>query len=122
MATLLYNHLKPNFTHSAYITLGLDEGSSNAAMRLESILKQLGKTDVSSSTPAQALTEQLRQCVKGRQVLLVLDNVSSSQHLEDLLPLAEKEQQGDVKAGSVFIITSRQNSMPEFSQWKQVGG
>jgi hypothetical protein len=113
MAFHLYNHLMPNFTHSAHITLGLDEGSSNASMHLKSILEQLGMTNVRSGANAPELTQQLRDFARERQVLLVLDNVSSSQQLDALLPI-------HVGQGSIAIVTSRQSKMPEYYSWKQV--
>jgi hypothetical protein len=113
MALHLYNHLKPSFTHSAYITLGLDEGSSNTAKHLKAILKQLGMTCVSSSDPALLLSKQLHDALSERQILLVLDNVSEYQQLEALLPL-------QVAQGSVIIVTSRQKDMPEYNMWHQV--
>jgi hypothetical protein len=113
MALHLFNHLAPRFPHNAYKALKLDEGSSNAAEHLAAVLTSLGMPHANSNTSAPMLLQQLRDCVKQRQVLLVLDNVSHYQQLDDMLPT-------EFAAGSVVIITSRQSSMPEYNGWQQV--
>jgi hypothetical protein len=98
LATYLYHRLshQPRFVHRAFVEL---KGAGDNTRYLQAALKGLGQT-VQEGASATELASQLKECVKGKAVLYVLDNVEAPDQLDDLLPVLWGE-------GSVVLVTSR---------------
>lgn len=106
LATLLYNQLRSSFSSTAIVSLDL-EGSSSEQVRtsLHRVLTGLGES--SQSQDHTQLLKRLEDLVKGKKVLLLLDNVNHTQQLNALLP------QTAFAPGSRIIITSREQELPD---------
>jgi hypothetical protein len=119
MAKILYNRLKGGFPHSAFVEIQVDDGADKTAQHLSSALKGLGAKGKASEGEA-ALSAKLKSFVKGKKVLLVVDNVWMARQLDALLPVQWGEgmpvQWGE---GSKVIVTSRFQSF-QSNFWPQV--
>jgi predicted ATPase len=98
LATYLYHRLspQPRFKHQAFVEL---KGAGDTERCLKAALKGLGQ-DVLGASSAVHLAYQLKQCVRDKSVLYVLDNVEAAEQLSALLPTVWGE-------GSVVLVTSR---------------
>jgi hypothetical protein len=100
MARQLFNTLWPRFKYSAFVTLSDQQTTINQFKGvMRSVLRYMG----SSSQPKNMLNLQseLANVVGSNKVLYVLDNISSPDQLQHLLPAGAW---GD---GSKVIITTR---------------
>jgi hypothetical protein len=95
----LFNRLAGGFSHSAFVEIQFDDGPAATARHLFRALKRLG-AEPDDRDGASQLSEQLKQCARGKRVLFVLDNVCKGPQLDALLPAEWGE-------GSVVIVTSR---------------
>eukprot|EP00878_Enallax_costatus_P002299 GHUV01002474.1.p1 GENE.GHUV01002474.1~~GHUV01002474.1.p1 ORF type:complete len:341 (+),score=103.86 GHUV01002474.1:867-1889(+) len=77
LARLLFNQLSPHFQHRAYLSLEYKQAVSS--MQLQDVLKQLGAT-------GQHSLQAFGDYVRGRAVLLVVDNIWTAGQLGQLLP------------------------------------
>eukprot|EP00878_Enallax_costatus_P002652 GHUV01002838.1.p1 GENE.GHUV01002838.1~~GHUV01002838.1.p1 ORF type:complete len:350 (+),score=96.84 GHUV01002838.1:867-1916(+) len=77
IARLLFNQLSPHFQHRAYLSLEYKQAISS--MQLQDVLKQLGAT-------GQHSLQAFGDYVRGRAVLLVVDNIWTAGQLGQLLP------------------------------------
>jgi hypothetical protein len=114
VAKLLFNRLQKtaSFLHSAFVEIHVGEGTDKTAQHLAVALRGLGATaKASDGTPV--LSEKLRDFVRDRKVLLVLDNVWTASQLTARLPT----QWGE---GSAVIVTSRFESFADSPVWRKV--
>jgi hypothetical protein len=101
MAKRLCNRLSQAFPKRAVISLDADDHDGKESQRhLASALKQLGAKDDASSASAAELLTRLARLVAQEPVLLVVDNVWTSDQLDNLLPRS-------FHPGSRLIVTSR---------------
>jgi hypothetical protein len=113
MAKVLFNRLAGNFLHSAFVELQSGDGADKVAQHLAVAVTGLGcKGEAAEGAPA--LSRKLKDFVKDKSVLFVLDNIWMSSQLTSLLPT-------EWGAGSRVIITSRFQSFSDSSSWPQVG-
>lgn len=110
MATFMFSRLAPRFQHSTFIELTTEEGISKLKEHLVTALEGLGATGFSQQESATVLLNTLLRYVSDRAILLVLDNVSSAEQVDSLLP-------PKFGPGSKIIITSRESSPLYGSSW-----
>jgi predicted AAA+ superfamily ATPase len=110
MAQLLYSRLEQQFLHKAFLQLNTDSPDAQTGQLMD-LLQQLGLNPSKVAGGDKKLLEQLEEFVKHKPVLLVLDNVSSAEQLDGLLPT----QWG---SGSQLIITSRSPGFHSSRVWQ----
>lgn len=109
MATLLFNALasavEHNFSHRAFITLNQEDSTTQLRQHLSQLLEDLGMSGQKQHSLRQ-LQSHLHDCVRGKTVLLVVDNVWTAEQLDALVPPAEC-----FTPGSRLVVTSRFQSL-----------
>jgi hypothetical protein len=112
LAKVLFNRLAGSFPHSAFVEIQEGDGADKTANHLAAALKGLGASG-EAAEGAAVLCSRLKECVRDRKVLLVLDNVWTGSQLNALLPTALGE-------GSTVIITSRSARFTDSDTWRKV--
>jgi hypothetical protein len=88
------------------------DGADKTAQHLAAALKALGASGEAADSVA-VLSCRLKDLVRGRKVLLVLDNVWKAAELNALLPVTWGK-------GSTVIVTSRSARFTDSAAWRQV--
>jgi hypothetical protein len=114
MAKLLFNRLERagGFSHTAFVEIQVGDGADKTAQHLATALKALGAMG-EESDGAAVLSRKLKEFVKGKRALFVLDNVWTASQLTALLPT-------EWEAGSVIIVTSRFEDFTDSIVWPKV--
>jgi hypothetical protein len=112
LAKVLFNRLAGSFPHSAFVEIQEGDGADRNAHHLATALKGLGAPG-EAAEGAAVLSGRLKGFVRGRKVLLVLDNVWTAGQLTALLPTTWGE-------GSTVIVTSRSARFTDSDAWRQV--
>jgi hypothetical protein len=113
LAKVLFNRLAGRFTQSAFVEIQEGDGADKNAHHLVAALKGLGASgEASEGVPK--LSSRLKEYVRDKKLLLVLDNVWTASQLTALLPTTWGE-------GSTVIVTSRSARFTDSDAWRQVG-
>jgi hypothetical protein len=113
LAKVLHNRLAGSFSYRAFVEIYVGDGADKTALHLAAALKGLGASG-EAAEGAPVLSMKLKEFVKDKKVLFVLDNVWTASQLTSLLPT----QWGE---GSTVIVTSRLKSFSDSMVWPQVG-
>jgi hypothetical protein len=113
LAKVLFNRLAGSFPHNAFIEIQQGDDADKTAHHLVSALEGLGASGA-ASYGVPKLSSMLKELVRDKKVLLVLDNVWEAGQLTALLPTAWGP-------GSTVIVTSRSARFTDSDAWRQVG-
>jgi hypothetical protein len=112
LAKVLFNRLAGSFPHSAFVEIQEGDGADKNAQHLAAALKGLGASG-EAGKGAAVLSSRLKEYVRNKKVLLVLDNVWTASQLTALLPATWG-------AGSTVIVTSRSARFTDSDAWRKV--
>jgi hypothetical protein len=112
LVKMLFNRLAGRFSHRAFVEIHYGAGPEKIAQYLAGALKGLGAAG-EAAAGAPVLSSKLKDFVKDKSVLFVLDNVWTASQLTALLP----SQWG---VGSAVLVTSRLKSFADSKVWQQV--
>jgi hypothetical protein len=112
LAKVLFNRLTSSFPHSAFVEIQEGDGFDKTARHLAAALEGLGASG-KASDGVPKLSSRLKEYVRDRKVLLVLDNVWTAGQLTAMMPTAWG-------VGSTVIVTSRSARFTDSDTWRKV--